>query len=314
MANYGIKVSKPGQDVKTVSDKNAVFTSKYRSLKVLKWANFTFDIDEHGDGTFSYTHSLGYAPAFDVFVKGTAAYAFLSATTYANAWFNIGGSNRWFDQDGYGGFFAYSDTTKLYVVAVGARAFASTTVTGRYYLYVDPCQEYTSTSNYNLTHDYGIKVSKPGQDVKTTNKEYNMAFSTKYNSIQYFSESIKTKDLTLPILFADPFDTEPEEATFVDFTHGLGYAPYFQAFYDNGTEVRQMPYTINRVLADYEYNPNWNSYEVSAWADATRIRVTFWRRSGFSFLGDPLINVTWPEEEITVKVIPFAENLGGLSG
>jgi len=312
MANYGIKISKPSSDVKTATDKDVIFTSKYRSLKVLKWGNFTFNVPDTGNYTHTIAHGLSYAPAFDVFTKGTAAFSFLTASTYADAWFNVGGSNRWFQQDGHGGIFAYTDSTNLTIQSVGV--FKSTTITGRYYIYVDPCQEYTSTNNYNLTGDYGMKVSKAGQDVKETNKEYNMAFSTKYNSIQYYSESVKEKNLTLPILFASPKDMTPEEATYVDFTHGLGYAPYFQAFYETSSELRQLPYTLNKDYGDYEYDPNWNAFEVSAWADATRIRVTFWRRSGWSWLGDPMLNVTWPATTINVKVFPFAENLGGLSG
>jgi hypothetical protein len=55
---WGIKVSKPGIDVKTATPDQLVMNSEYLSLKIAHSALTT------GDGT--YTHNLGYAPAFIV--------------------------------------------------------------------------------------------------------------------------------------------------------------------------------------------------------------------------------------------------------
>ena len=60
---YGIKVSKPGFDVKTATDDQLVMSSEFLSLKIA-----------HSDAPISngnYPHNLGYAPAFFVSAKKT---------------------------------------------------------------------------------------------------------------------------------------------------------------------------------------------------------------------------------------------------
>lgn len=309
--SYGFKVSPPGSDVKTVTDIESRFTSKFPYMKVYKWGTVTFTTDGDGDYTYEIPHDLGYAPAFDVFVKGTAAFSFLTGTTYANSWFPIGGANRWFDQNEAGGLFAYSDDENLYIQSKGV--FKGETITVKYYLLVDPAQEFTSASNIVLTGDYGMKVSKTGKEVRTA-EEYDMRFSTKYKMLQYFKESIKEETLTLPEMFASYTDQDVEEATYVDFTHGLGYAPYFQAyFYPSGGVLREIPYSENDLFYDagiLYYNDV--VYEVSAWCDATRIRVTFYRRSSW-VVPDWYANREFTAQTITIRVVPFAENLAGLN-
>ena len=59
---WGIKVSKPGFDVKTATDDQLVMSSEYSSLKVA-----------HTDApttSGTYTHGLGYTPAFIVSGSG----------------------------------------------------------------------------------------------------------------------------------------------------------------------------------------------------------------------------------------------------
>lgn len=309
--NYGIKVSPRGSDVKTVVDREARFTSKFSYMKVYKWATITLTIPGTGNQTATIPHDLGYAPAFEVFVKGTAAFSFLTGTTYPDSWFPIGGANRWFNQNEAGGLFAYSDADNLYIQSKGV--FKSQTITLRYYLFVDPIQEFTSTSNIALTGDYGMKVSKTGKEVRTA-QEYDMRFSTKYKNLQYFKESIKEETLTLPEMWASYADRTVQEATYVDFIHGLGYAPYFQAyFYPSAGVLREIPYTENDLFYDsgiLYYDDT--VYEVSAWCDATRIRVTFYRRSHW-LVEDWYANRTFSAQTITIRVVPFAESLTGLS-
>lgn len=308
--NHGMKVSPPGSDVKTVTDLESRFTSKFSYMKVYKWDTVTFTIPGSGNYTHTIPHDLDYAPAFDVFVKGTAAFSFLTATTYPNAWFPIGGSNRWFNQNEAGGLFAYSDADNLYIQAKGV--FKGATITIKYYLLVDPIQEYTSASGIAITDDYGLKVSKTGKEVRTA-EEYDMRFSTKYKILQYYKESIKQETLTLPEMWASYGDQEVEEATYVDFIHGLGYAPYFQAYFiPTGSVLREVPYSENDLFYDsgaLYYDDT--VYEVSAWCDATRIRVTFWRKSAW-VAPDWYANRTFSQQTITIRVVPFAENLAGL--
>lgn len=308
--NHGMKVSPAGSDVKTVTDIESRFTSKYPYMKVYKWDTVSFTTNASGNYTYTIPHDLGYAPAFDVFVKGTAAFSFLTGTTYPNSWFRIGGANRWFNQDEAGGFFAYSDASNLYIQAIDG--FKSQSVTVKYYLYVDPIQEFTSASNIDLTGDYGMKVSKTGKEVRTA-EEYDMRFSTKYKQLQYFKESIKSETLTLPAMWASYVDQDVEEATYVDFLHGLGYPPLFHAYFEPSSNLlREVPYHENDLF--YSSGVLYYDdvvYEVSAWCDATRIRVTFYRRSSW-VAPDFYANRTFSAQTITIGVVPFAENLEGL--
>ena len=303
--NYGIKVSPAGTSVDLVIDKNSRLNSKFSTFKAYKFDTISFSLDGSGNYTYTIPHDLGYAPAFDVFIKGTASFSFLTATTYSNAWWNIGGSNRWFSQDDAGGLFAYSDSSNLYIQAIGV--FKGGTITAKYYIYVDQIEEYQSPSNIAHTSDYGIKTSLTGFDVSTA-QEYKMGFSSKYKSLQYFSESIKSGDITLPAMWASFVDTDTEEATYIDFEHGLGYAPYFQAFFAPSAGVlREVPYSENDVFYSGSYTSD-PVYEVSAWCDETRIRVTFWRRSAW-LSPDSEANRYFSAQTINVTVIPFAERL-----
>jgi len=309
--SYGFKVSPPGTDVKSVTLKEARYVNTKEVMKVYKWGTVTFTTDGSGNYTYTIPHDLGYAPAIDVWVKGTAAYSFLTATTYANSWFPIGGANSWFGQNEAGGLFAYSDASNIYIRSVGV--FKGQTITARYYLFVNPIQEFSSTSNIALTNDYGLKASIAGVDVKD-GEEYQMSGSSKYKSMQYFKESIKQETLTLPAMFASLIDQYVEEATYVDFIHGLGYAPYFQAYFiPTGSVLREIPYSENDLFYDsgvLYYNDV--VYEVSAWCDATRIRVTFKRISAW-VAPDEYANRTFSAQTITVRAVPFAENLAGLN-
>ena len=58
MADWGIKVSKPGNDVKTCADTELVMSSEFDLIKIAHSASPT------SAGT--YTHGLGYAPAYIV--------------------------------------------------------------------------------------------------------------------------------------------------------------------------------------------------------------------------------------------------------
>lgn len=62
MSNYGIKVSKQGQDVNTATDKDLIMTSSSNMLKTKASSTFS------GVGTVA--HGLAYVPVFMIFAKG----------------------------------------------------------------------------------------------------------------------------------------------------------------------------------------------------------------------------------------------------
>ena len=80
MGNWGMKVSKPGFDVLTCEDKDLVMSSSFNALKVAHTASPT--------GVGTYTHGLGYIPAFIVAGEGFFVgqeYSAFSQYFYSNA-------------------------------------------------------------------------------------------------------------------------------------------------------------------------------------------------------------------------------------
>jgi hypothetical protein len=74
MANYGLKISKIGVDVKSAGDGDLIFTSKYPLLKIIKAGtlSYTFTSDPADGETVlmgTINHNFGYIPAHDSFVK-----------------------------------------------------------------------------------------------------------------------------------------------------------------------------------------------------------------------------------------------------
>lgn len=303
MAHYGIKV---GNNLNTDTDDQLKLTSKYGSLKIYRWGE-TAQTSLSGDtATVEVTHDLGYAPSILVFSK-------VSTGVFEP----LGGN------DNNSGVFAYADENKLYIKAFNAYGKLTVLPACKYYLFVDKAEAFTGTSNIALTGDYGFKVSSSGKSV-LDGEEYEMNDSSKYKALQYYSESIKIDTLTLPVMFADFNDREVEETTYVDFNHGLGYPPVFTAWFYTGSIYKEIPYSEygsllqSDLLTSYPYT----KYIVSATCDSTKIRVTFTRRSNFDYYNwvsegygsHSTGNIPYfAEETITIKVLPFAENLEGLN-
>lgn len=72
--NYGIKISKPGFDVKTCADKDLVFSSKFDTFRVHSTGIGSLTSDATNTKTATISHSLGYVPAFMVFTEVHAGF------------------------------------------------------------------------------------------------------------------------------------------------------------------------------------------------------------------------------------------------
>lgn len=79
MGDFGVKVSKPGQDVKTADDKDLLYTSKDTTLKIDR--ALSIKRTTNGAGVGDFAHSYGYKPIFFSFSKS------------AGVWRN----DRWYD-------------------------------------------------------------------------------------------------------------------------------------------------------------------------------------------------------------------------
>jgi hypothetical protein len=297
--NYGLKISTPNNDTSTQTDDLLAFTSKYPSLKLIKSGDIQVTTDGSGNGVAYVTHSLGFAPAYFAFQKRTVQWTTLDASSYNNGYVPDPGMGNQWGGDYHHLLHVYTDSTKIYLEAKGAAA--STTYTVHYLLFADLAEDY-SGSDISSNNNYGFKVSRDGIDVRNA-KQYQLGYSSRYKSIQYYGVSYKTTTLTLPIMFASPVDSPQEEGTYVDIAHGLGYPPFFLAFYK-----RDVGDPISFAIPHLGVNPTTDAldYGVSGFCDATRVRISFWRKSTYGVALE-----TWPAETITLKVYIFTEDLSG---
>ena len=78
MSDYGIKISRPGKDIKTETDiRNIIFTSGKNELGVRQVSNYTVTTDANGLVNTTFSHSFGYCPIFVALVTrydGTIMY------------------------------------------------------------------------------------------------------------------------------------------------------------------------------------------------------------------------------------------------
>jgi len=305
MAHFGLKFSDSGEDVGSAEDKDLVYSTKFSTLKLYSWDDTTLTTDGGGDGTREITHSLGYAPAFFTFNKCTASWSFMDGSSYSNAYVpDVGTWNLWADDAYHHAIHAYSDSSKFYFQARDATA--SKTYNLRYYLLADLAEDFSGSGGPTTSENYGLKISKPGVDVKTA-QEYELAYSTKYKALQYHNVSFKTHSLTLPGIWASCYDTSVEEGTYVDINHGLGYPPLFLAFFEsdgNGPITSgvhlQVPFATHNSIDLFNYS-------VAGFCDSTRVRLSFYRNAIFA-LGTNQQNFT-ANETITLRCYIFTEDL-----
>jgi len=75
MGDYGIKISKPGYDIKTTGLQNQVFNSSANSLKIWMTGSVNISVSEFtgfegtGIGDVDIAHNLGYAPFYLCYFK-----------------------------------------------------------------------------------------------------------------------------------------------------------------------------------------------------------------------------------------------------
>lgn len=68
MADYGLRVSKTGYDVKTATNTQLVYSSSFNNFKVYAAGTATLTLTGGAMNSVDITHSLGYVPAYMVFV------------------------------------------------------------------------------------------------------------------------------------------------------------------------------------------------------------------------------------------------------
>lgn len=281
----GIKV---GDDVDLQSDIQLQLSSKYPNLKAYKWGDAVFTLDGSGNAIVEILHGLGYAPAFVVFR-------------------HLG--NNFYPIHGDDSIFAFSDSSKLTIQVIDGASKLGAAGTLRYYIFIDKIQEFTGSGFYGILPKSGIKVANLGFDAQTA-EEYNLAWSSRYKSLQYFSESIKEAQISLPLNRASLENQDQIASTYVDFTHGFDYPPFFLAWaIVSGSSLREIPFSdYDNVVDTIPFSFIYSS--VSAFCDSSKIRVTFQTESIFD-----TDESVWaaagetPAATLTIRVLPFTESL-----
>lgn len=305
MANHGIKVSRKGEDVKAVDIKNLRFNTEKGAFKIFRSNTASFVTDSAGNGGVTIAHDMQYPPGIRVFRKATARWDELSGgAEFPNAYFPVGVANFYVKDDFlHHAIFAYADTNNLYIRSNGGKP--NTLMEFRWYILVDQSAAFSDPDNISLVNDYGFKVSKPGKSV-LTGKEYEMGFSSKYKIMQYYGVSRKTETLHHDELYASYHDQAPEQITYVDFLHGLGYPPLPMISADvpvMGNVVIELPFILANGVEIFDY-------AIGYFVDATRIRVYFWRISIYNPFTGGLFE-SWGGETITIRMNALTENLAG---
>ena len=134
MSDFGIKISKEGDDVFQSADKDLIYTSQLFGLKVYKTGITSVTIPgSSADSSVHYTdisHDLGYAPAFFAFVEAEDG-----DMININAPFLL----DLMESTAYIDAFAWSDTSKLRLCLSVADCLATDiTRSFKYYIFVEP--------------------------------------------------------------------------------------------------------------------------------------------------------------------------------
>jgi hypothetical protein len=129
MADYGMKISKPGYDVKDATDAQLVYSSKFDTIRVFTSGSGTITVpNPMATQTVTISHNLGYRPAFavysqiyDVFAGDVSSGHFMMP--YADPW------------GGDASIMPYVSTTQLLIRYGAVHAPAGTQLNYRYFIY-----------------------------------------------------------------------------------------------------------------------------------------------------------------------------------
>lgn len=143
--NFGVKVSLPGFSVESAADSDLYFNSSWPLLKIDDALSGTMTLT--GTAADSVTHNLGYPP-------------FVMVWSHANGFYN----------------YYISNINSQTVAFNTTQAQLNVGDTIRYYIFRNPLNINFQAPNINLAatqqgtnhQDFGIKFSKPGKDVSST--------------------------------------------------------------------------------------------------------------------------------------------------
>lgn len=206
MADWGMKASQKGFDVLTASDTQLLFSSSWPLLKIHFAGKKT--VQSTGIDQVVYSHNLGYVPMFWVYIVspysqhtsyGVIPNGMFGASTTDIKFFTFGGAPT-LNYDVY-----------LYV-------FRTPLTTN----FEAPVINNVDTDLSNVDHNYGIKATKEGADVSSTDyRDFVLHSATKSPLVH----AVQTSTLQ---------QAGYSYAKMFEYTHGLGYIPLAYCFVNYG--------------------------------------------------------------------------------
>lgn len=105
MADYGLKVSKAGYDVKTTGIGNQIFNSEKNCIKIAMSGDSSHDVTDGSTYTFTIDHPFSFAPCFLAYYEwaNNGKWAMATDNIYILNQFEVATDEAW------------SDTYSLYV-------------------------------------------------------------------------------------------------------------------------------------------------------------------------------------------------------
>lgn len=241
MGDYGAKGSAKGYDVKTIADYLQLFNSSWPNLKIEASGSAT--ITRNLTPQTIYTHNLNYPP-FYILIGGTFADGVMNVIMPNDSGFGVNNTIL-----GYDGHFNFGDTITFYYYVCRLplnQDFQAEDISG-------------STFTTGIDDNYGMKVMKPGADIKSTDlRDYALYSSSRSLQIQQVNNS----------------SSSSSGSYFVSsFNHGLPYIPLGFSFINPSTNTLgyntdwyyALPPPVGAALADYTID----STSISMRADKT---------------------------------------------
>lgn len=195
MSNYGLKASRIGFDVNTASDKQLAFSSEWPLLPIEAEGDVTIEVPAGGAGNVTqtiYTHNLGYPPVFYIH--------------------RVSGGFFWLT-------WGYIDDEKLWI-----DAYVSGDVNLKWKIFRRPIKTSFEASISDVSdatketdEDYGLLVSLPGKDIKSTDKR----------------DFCVRSDVRQLMIHKSGYTTTPSLGMVID--HNLGYKPMYFVYMEPGT-------------------------------------------------------------------------------
>ena len=223
--DYGIKVAKKGSNVNSTNPRDFTLHSGINMLKIYQEVAGVATLSKGVLWTRDITHNLGYKPMVFFFFYHPGMQKWCSSPCVAD-FLNVspvGSEARW-------GIIASKRNVTNNVLRIRLVEYQNTmptptaSVPYKVYIMADPSQgdwyNPATVDNDNASHssDYGLKISRPGIDVKTAEKR-NLVFSSEMNTFKIFR--------------IIQFTQAPPYMGRIAIPHGLNYAPTFFAFWRN---------------------------------------------------------------------------------